>query len=74
MSGRKTQFIEQMNLMHELLAATRRGDWWTHSAQATWAFGMCAWHRHDLDAATRHLTSAIHYLEHDGRGEAAQAV
>jgi len=59
---------EQMNLLHELLVATRRGDWWTHSAQATWAFGMCAWHRHDLDAATRHLTGAIRRMVELGDG------
>ncbi len=58
----------QMNLLYELLAATRRGDWWVHGDQATWAFGMREWGRHDLAAATGYLTSAIHRLVDTGGG------
>ncbi len=58
----------QMNLLYELLVATRRGDWWTHSDQATWAFGMREWSRHDLGAATLQLTAATRRMVDTGSG------
>ncbi len=58
----------QMNLLYELLAATRRGDWWTHSDQATWAFGIREWSRHDLVAATLQLTAASRRMVDTGSG------
>ena len=59
---------EQMNQLYELLAATKRGEWWAHSDQATWAFGMREWGRHDLAAATQHLTTAIRRMVDTGAG------
>jgi class 3 adenylate cyclase/DNA-binding CsgD family transcriptional regulator/tetratricopeptide (TPR) repeat protein len=58
----------QMNLLHELLAATKRGDWWAHSDQVTWAFGIREWGRHDLVAATRQLTAATRRMVDTGAG------
>jgi class 3 adenylate cyclase/DNA-binding CsgD family transcriptional regulator/tetratricopeptide (TPR) repeat protein len=64
----ETGDTEQMNHLHELLNATKRGDWWAHSDQVTWAVGMREWGRHDLAAATLHLTTANQRMVDTGAG------
>jgi DNA-binding CsgD family transcriptional regulator len=57
---------EQVDYWHQLLRATKRGDWWAQSDQVTWAVGIREWGRGDLPAATLHLTAAARRMMETG--------